>query len=198
MPVLMILVMFSIVFGIRGVSVPTLDECIVENLTHRNILNTTIPGEDSTRVGSDCDAKIENEIAKFYDGIEKLITAGAKIDHLENSDFVKHSTCILQNLQHFNVSDLFLKSIAYQKLNKVHHSEHNYNQRMSSQQILLQYALQVCDPRSFYKRNVENLFQMNTRTTDEQAICLLNHINENISVSRSKEGYQKNRLVTPV
>jgi hypothetical protein len=168
------------------VSVPSLDECVVEYLTHRNILNTTVPGEDNKRVGRDCDVVIEAEVAKFYDDMENLIKAGAKIDHLENSDFVYHNKCILNNLQKFNVSNLFLKSIAYRKLSRVHLNDQNYNQRMSSQQILLQYALQVCDPHSFYKRNEENFFNMNMRTSDEQAICLLNYINENISTEAYK------------
>lgn len=178
---IIIFLLLSAVF-VRGVSVPSFEECAVDFLTHRNISNTTLPGEDNNqRIIDDCVAKIENEIAKFYDETERLIRNGVKIDHLENSDFVIHENCIIQNLRHFNVTDLFLKSIAYQKLHKVHQSDHNYNQRMSSQQILLQYALQVCDPRSFYKRNEENLFKMNMRTTNEQAICLLNYINENIS-----------------
>lgn len=178
---LRLFLLFVIVFGIGGVSIPSLDECVVEFLTHRNIINTTIPGADNKREGSNCDVVIQAEVSKFYGEVEGLIKTGAKIDHLENSDFVLHGNCIMSNLQKFNVSDLFLKSIAYRKLEKVHHSDHNYNQRMSSQQILLQYALQVCDPRSFYKRNEENLFKMNMRTTNEQAICLLNYINENIS-----------------
>jgi hypothetical protein len=186
MPQLCLFLLFSLVFGSGGVSVPSFDECVDEYLTHRNIINTTVPGEDNRQVGRDCVVKIETEVAKFHDDIERLIRTGAKIDHLENSAFVTHEKCIMENLRHFNVSDMFLKGLNYQKLAKLHHSDHNYNQRMSSQQILLQYALQVCDPRSFYKRNEENLFKMNMRTTDEQAICLLNYINENISAETYK------------
>lgn len=174
-----IILLLSITLGIGGVSVPGLSECAVEYLTHRNIINSTTANDVSERVGDNCDAKIQTETTKFYGDIQRLITAGVNVDHLDNSDFVVHEKCIIQNLRHFNVSDLFLKGIAYQKLDKVHHSDHSFNLRMTSPQILLLYALQVCDPQSFYKRHAEKIFSMNMRTTNEQAICLLNHINEN-------------------
>lgn len=189
MPVLVIFLLFSIVFGIEGVSVPSLDECVIADLTRRNII---APGDESERVGSDCDVKVYKEVAKFYDEIEMLIKTGAQIPPLENSDFVAHGNCIMRNLRHFNVSDLFLKSIAYQKLYKVHQkNDHSNNQRMSSQQNLLKYSLQVCEPRSINKQNVENLFKFYMRTTDLEAVCLLRHINENKSADEAYKFKEK-------
>lgn len=181
-----IFLLLSVSFGIGGVSIPSLAECAVDFLTHRNITNTTTSDDDIERVGDNCDANIQTAITKFYDDTESLITTGVNVEHLENSDFVTHKECIMKNLRYFNVSDMFLKGIAYQKLDKVHQSDHSYNLRMTSQQILLLYALQVCDPRSFYRRHANKIFSMNMRPTNEQAICILNHLNEN----NADESYQ--------
>jgi hypothetical protein len=170
---------FRAIFLLLSVVSSTDTVCEIEYLTHHNIINITTANNDSERVEDNCDAKIQTEITKFYEGIQSLITNGVGIENLDNSDFFTHEKCIMQNLRFFNVSDMFLKGIAYQKLGKVHKSDHSYNLRMTSVQILLLYALQVCDPRTFYKRNEEKIFSMNMRIDDDQAVCLLNHLNEN-------------------
>lgn len=90
-----------------------------------------------------------------------------------------HQKCIIVTLRNFNVSDLFLKDIAYEGMQKVHASLHSFNHQMSSQQILLLYSLQVWEPRSFYARHAENFFTLNMGTSNAQAHCLLNHHNKN-------------------
>lgn len=130
-------------------------------------------------IEDDCEVFVTTEITKFYDDIYNLINSGVNIENLENSNFVNHEKCIMEKLKQFNVSDIYLKGIAYHKLEKGHRSDHSFNQRMTSQQILALYALQVCEPRSFYARNAEKIFTMNMRTSNAQAHCLLNHLNEN-------------------
>lgn len=158
-----------------GMSVPTLAECTIDYLTHRNIINTSkeIP------YVSECDAIISTEIDKFYENIQESIVKGVNVDNLEDDFFRAHNNCIVSMLREFNVSELYLKGIAYQKLDRVHKSEHFTNQKHTSQQILLMYALQKCDPRSFYYQRHQDLLTANWRTTNEQAKCLLKHINEN-------------------
>jgi hypothetical protein len=157
-----------------GMSVPTLAECTIDFLTHHNIINTSkeIP------YVSECDAIITTEIDKFYENIQDLILKGVNVDNLEDESFRHHNICIVNMLKEYNVSELYLKGIAYQKLDRVHKSDHFTNQKHTSQQILLMYALQKCDPRSFYHRH-HDLFSRNTRATNEQAKCLLNYLNEN-------------------
>lgn len=162
---------------IEGVSVVGLPGCAIEYLTHRKLINST--SVDIEVINDNCEALIALEIPKFYDETRNLITTGVNVDNLENFNFVNHETCIIGKLQHYNVSDLFLKGVAYQELNKVHRSDHSFNLKMTSEQILLLYALQVCEPRSFYARHAEKIFTMNMRTTSAQAHCLLNHLNEN-------------------
>lgn len=177
--VICLLTLLTIAIEVGGVSVPSLSGCAIEYLTNHNIINSTNDDEQGALLVDDCDAKIELEITKFHDEIQNLIANGVNVENLENSNFVNHEVCIIGKLKHFNVSNLFLKGIAYEKLNKVHRSEHSFNLRMSSQQILLLYALQVCEPRSFYARHAEKIFTMNMRTTSAQAHCLLKHLNEN-------------------
>lgn len=158
------LVLFTLKIG--GVSVPSLAGCAVGYLSHRNS-------------SSSCEEKISTEITKFYDEILDLITRGANLDNLENSEFVVHQKCIITTLRYFNVSDLFLKGIAYEEMQKVHASLHSFNHQMTSQQILLLYSLQVCEPRSFYARHAEKIFTLNMRTNNAEAHCLLKHLNKN-------------------
>lgn len=173
------MIVFCAVFGcfeIGGVSVaPGLSACAVEYLTSRNII---VNASESVQPDDDCDAKIEKEITKFYDEVRELITSGVNVDNLENTNFVNYEDCIVGTLMLHNVSDLMLKGLAYQKLNKVHRSFHSFNSKMTSEQIILLYALQVCEPRSFYARHSEKIFTMNMRTTSAQAHCLMNHLNE--------------------
>lgn len=183
---LLTLLTVIIAVGVGGVSVPTLSGCAIEYLTNHNIINSTGDDEHGALFVEACDAKIELEITKFHDEIQNLIASGVNVENLENSNFVDHEACIIGKLKLFNVSNLFLKGIAYEKLNKVHRSEHSFNLRMSSQQILLLYALQVCEPRSFYARHAEKIFTMNMRTTSAQAHCLLKHLN----VNSADEPYQ--------
>lgn len=174
------MILFIAVFGIvkivGGVSVvPELSGCAVDYLTTRNIIANA---SESQTQGDDCDAKIEKEIAKFYDEVRELIVSGVNVDNLENSNFVNYENCIVGTLKLYNVSDLYLKGIAYERLNKVHRSFHSFNSKMTSQQIILLYALQVCEPRSFYSRHAEKIFTMNMRITTAQTHCLMNHLNE--------------------
>lgn len=167
--VIVFFVLLTIAIGIGGVSLdPDLSSCAIEYLTNRNIIANA---SESQTVDDDCDAKIEREIARFYDQVRELISDDAK--------FVNYESCIVETLEFYNVSDLYLKGLAYQKLNKLHRSYHSFNSNMTSQQILLLYALQVCEPRSFYARHAEKLFSMNMRTTSAQAHCLMHHLNEN-------------------
>jgi hypothetical protein len=156
--------------------VPDLGRCAIDYLSRDETINSTA---ESEIFEDDCDARIEVETQKFYDDIQNLIASGVNVDNLDNKNFVNHEKCIIETLRHFNVSSLYLKGIAYQKLNRVHQSEHSMNLKMTSQQILLLYSLQVCEPRSFYARHAEKIFTMNMRTTNAQAHCLLNHLNEN-------------------
>lgn len=175
--VIVCLALLTITIEAGGVSVETdLPTCAVEYLTSRNII---VNASESLSGNNDCDAKIENEIAKFYDEVRELIASGVNVDNLENNNFVNYEDCIVGTLKLYNVSDLYLKGLAYKKLNKVHLSFHSFNSKMTSQQILLLYALQVCEPRSFYARHAEKIFTMNMRTTNAQAHCLMNHLNEN-------------------
>jgi hypothetical protein len=169
-------VLLVLLVEIGGVSVPSLAGCAIEYLTVNEMLNSTT---ESEVFEDDCEARIESETQKFYDDFQNLISSGANVDNLENVVFIEHEKCILEALRQYNVSTLYLKGIAYQKLNKVHRSEHSFNMKMTSQQILLLYALQVCEPRSFYARHAEKIFTMNMRTSNAQAHCLLNHLNEN-------------------
>ena len=172
--VIIFFVSLLIVIESGGVSAPsTIAHCAIEYLTHHNIENTT------KTIDSDCDEKISSEITNFYDEIQNLITTGVNVENLDNDIFIKEEKCIIETLRIFNVSHLYLKGIAYAKLNKVHRSDHSFNTRMSSEQILLLYALQVCEPRSFYARHAEKIFTLNMRTTKQQAHCLLKHLNEN-------------------
>lgn len=174
-----LLTLLTIAIEVGGVSVSTLSGCAIEYLTNHNIINSTGDDEQGALFLDDCDAKIQLEITKFHDEIQSLIASGVNVENLENSNFINQEECIIGKLKHFNVSNLFLKGIAYEKLNKVHRSEHSFNVRMSSQQILLLYALQVCEPRSFfYARHAEKIFTMNMRTSNAQAHCLLKHLNE--------------------
>lgn len=163
-------------------SVPSLAECTVDYLTYRNVINTST----EIRYPNECDAIIATEIEHFYDNIQESIVKGVNVDNLDDEYFRSHNKCIINTLQSFNVSELYLKGIAYQKLDKVHKSDHHTNHKHTSQQILLMYALQVCDPKSFYERHQEQMFSLNMRTTNEQAKCLLNYINDN----RVDEPYQ--------
>lgn len=172
----MCLVLLPIAIKSGAVTVPSLAGCAIGYLTHHNLINTS---ESETVVDDDCDAKISSEITNFYDEIQNLITSGVGVEHLDNSNFVEHEKCIMEKFEHFNVSRLYLKGIAYTKLNRVHRSDHSFNTRMTSEQILLLYALQVCEPRSFYARHAEKIFSLNMRTTKQQAHCLLNHLNAN-------------------
>lgn len=167
-----LLAIFSV---IGGVPVKDLAGCAVDYLTQRNLMNSS----SSETFKENCESRITQEITNFHNELRNLITTGVNVDHLENFNFINHETCIIGKLQHYNVSDLYLKGIAYQELDKVHHSDHSFNLKMTSQQILLLYALQVCEPRSFYARHAEKIFTMNMRTTSAQAHCLLNHLNEN-------------------
>lgn len=169
-------VLLSIVIESGGVSIPNLSGCAVEYLSRHNLINTTA---ESETIDEDCDAIISSEITKFYNEIQNLITSGVNVDNLDNFNFVAHEKCIMERLEHFNISHLYLKGIAYAKLNKVHRSDHSFNIKMTSEQILLLYALQVCEPRSFFARHEKNIFSMNMRTTKQQDYCLLNHLNEN-------------------
>lgn len=171
----MLLFLWSIVLRSGGVSVPSLAECAIEYLTNHNLINTT----ESATISDVCDGKISSEITNFYDEVQNLIKKGGNVENLDNYHFSDHEKCIMGRLRHFNVSDLYLKGIAYTKLNKVHRSDHSFNSRMTSEQILLLYALQACEPRSFYARHAEKIFSMNMRTKKYQAQCLLNHLNEN-------------------
>lgn len=170
-----LLVLLSLSCGIGGVSVPSFAECAISYLTHHKMVNLT---SESERVETDCDARIASEISNFYDEIHNWIARGVNADNLENFQFVNHEQCIIENLRHFNVSNLFLKSIAYQKLNRVYRSDHSVSLIMTSKQILLN-ALQVCEPRSFYERHAEKIYNLNMRITNAQAHCLLDHLNEN-------------------
>lgn len=172
--VIIFCVLLSIVIESGGVSVTGLSGCAIEYLSQHNLINTS----KSDSIEDDCDAKISLEVRKFYDEIQNLITSGVNVENLDNYNFVAHEKCIMGKLEHFNVSHLYLKGIAYTKLNKVHRSDHSFNSRMTSEQILLLYALQVCEPRSFYARHAEKIFTMNMRTTQQQAHCLLNHLNQ--------------------
>jgi hypothetical protein len=122
-----------------GMSVPNLAECTIEYLTYRNVINAS----REVRHIDECDAIIKEEIDKFYDNIQETIAQGVNLDDLKDDYFRLHNVCIVKHLRDFNVSDLYLKGIAYQKLDKTHKSDHTYNHKHSSQQILLMYALQV-------------------------------------------------------
>lgn len=168
-------VLLVLLVEIGGVSVPSLGGCAIEYLSLDGSNNSTT---ESETIESECETRIEAETQKFYDDFQNSISSGVNVENLGNDNFVSHEKCIIDTLRHFNVSTLYLKGIAYQKLNKVHRSEHSFNLKMTSQQILLLYSLQVCEPRSFYARHAENIFTMNMRTTNAQAHCLLNHLNE--------------------
>lgn len=122
-----------------GMSVPSLAECTIEYLTYHNVINTS----REIRNVDECDAIIKSEINKFYDNIQESIVKGVNLEDLEDDYFRLHNVCIVKHLRDFNVSDLYLKGIAYQKLDKTHKSDHSFNHKHSSQQILLMYALQV-------------------------------------------------------
>lgn len=122
-----------------GMSVPNLAECTIEYLTYHNVINAS----REVRHIDECDAIIKAEIDKFYENIQETITQGVNLDDLKDDHFRYHNVCIVNHLRDFNVSDLYLKGIAYQKLDKTHKSDHTYNHKHSSQQILLMYALQV-------------------------------------------------------
>lgn len=169
-------VLVALLFEIGCIPVPDIGGCAIDYLSLNEMLNSTAENESFE---DDCDARIVAETQKFYDDIQNLIASGVNVDNLDNINFVNHESCIISTLRHFNVSSLYLKGIAYQKLERVHHSEHSMNLKMTSQQILLLYSLQVCEPRSFYARHAEKIFTMNMRTTNAQAHCLLNHLNEN-------------------
>jgi hypothetical protein len=158
-----------------GMSVPSLAECTIDYLTYRNVINTS----REIRYVNECDAIITTEVDKFYENIQESIVKGVNVDNLNDENFRTQSKCIVDSLKRFNVSELYLKGIAYQKLDKVHKSDHFTNHKHTSQQILLMYALQFCDPKSFYQRHQEQMFSLNMRTTNEQAKCLLNHVNDN-------------------
>lgn len=160
----------------RGVSVHSLAGCAIEYLNNKQIISSQ-PRE--TESSEDCEISVETEITKFYDEIYNLVESGVNVENLENANFVTHKHCIMQKLRAFNVSDLYLKGIAYHKLDRGHRSDHSFNTRMTSQQILALYSLQLCDPRSFYARHEEKIFKLNMRTTNVQAYCLLNHLNAN-------------------
>jgi hypothetical protein len=159
------------------------ETCLVHYLNHRKIINVITVDGDRELVGGNCDVNILTVVTKFYDDVQNLIRNGVNIEHLDSSDFLNNKKCIMQNLKYFNVSDLFLKSIAYQKLGKIYHSENSKN-KITSEEFLLLNALEVCNPRSFYKKHETNIFSLNNRTNDEQAICFLNYLNKN-----SKEPY---------
>lgn len=122
-----------------GMSVPNLTECTIEYLTYHNVINVS----REIRNIDACDAIIKAEINSFYDNIQETIAKGVNFDDLKDDYFRFHNVCIVKHLRDFNVSDLYLKGIAYQKLDKTHKSDHSFNHKHSSQQILLMYALQV-------------------------------------------------------
>lgn len=161
----------------RGASVHSLAGCAIEYLHNKQIISSQ-PGETESS-SDDCEISVASEITKFYDEIYNLVESGVNVENLENANFVTHKHCIMQKLREFNVSDVYLKGIAYHKLERGHRSDHSFNTRLTSQQILALYALQLCDPRSFYARHAEKIFTLNMRTTNEQAYCLLNHLNAN-------------------
>lgn len=161
----------------RGASVHSLAGCAIEYLNNKQIISSQ--PQETESFEDDCEISVAAEITKFYDEIFNLLESGVFVENLENENFVTHKHCIMQKLRDFNVSDVYLKGIAYHKLDRSHRSEHSFNTRMTSQQILALYALQLCDPRSFYARHAEKIFTLNMRTTNVQAYCLLNHLNAN-------------------
>lgn len=161
----------------QGVSVHSLAGCAIEYLNNKQIISSQPRETESSE--DDCEISVAAEITKFFDEIYNLLESGVNVENLENGNFVTHKYCIMQKLRAFNVSDVYLKGIAYHKLDRSHRSEHSFNTRMTSQQILALYALQLCDPRSFYARHAEKIFTLNMRTTNVQAYCLLNHLNAN-------------------
>lgn len=169
-------IFLAVMAAVSGLALPNLDGCAIEYLAQHQMVNFTI--EDEV-YDVECDAKVASEVQKFYDECQNLIAVGVNVENLDNSNFVTYEKCIIDTLHEYNVSALYLKGIAYQKLNKVHRSDHSFNLKMTSQQILMLYALQVCEPRSFYARHAEKIFTMNMRTTNAQAHCLLNHLNAN-------------------
>lgn len=159
---------------VQSLAVPNIAGCAIEYLNRNQIIDFT---NETESFEADCEVLVTAEITKFYDDLHNLILSGVNVENLENSNFVNHERCILSKLKHFNVSDLYLKGIAYHKLEKAHRSDHLFNQRMTSQQILVLYALQLCEPRSFYARHAEKIFSLNMKTSDEQAHCLLSYLN---------------------
>lgn len=187
--VIFLILIVAIANQIGGVSVPTLADCAVE------FVNETSTDDDS-RISSECDALLSLESSKFYDDIQNLIRNGVNVDHLENSFFEAQETCIMDTLRQFNASNLYIKGVAYKHSQKVRpHTNNGYHDRRTSEQILILYSLQVCEPRSFYKRNAERIFTMNSRTTNEQANCLLNHLNKE---NYADEHYQFSDTVAPI
>lgn len=131
-----------------GMSVPNLADCTIEYLTYHNVINAS----REVRLIDECDAIIKAEIDNFYANIQETIVQGVHLDDLKDDYFRLHNVCIVKHLRDFNVSDLYLKGIAYQKLDKTHKSEHTFNHKHSSQQILLMYALQVRHKQQIWKK----------------------------------------------
>lgn len=160
-----------------GASIESIElENCIELLTQSNV---DVNG-GAIEFPDECDSKIQMEIRAFYEEIEKSIDSGMNIENLENSEFVAHKNCIKNVLQKYNVTSLFFKGLVQQKLNKIHKSLHAFNSKMTSQQILILFALQLCEPQSFYPKNFERLITVDMKTTRAQSYCLLNHLNHGL------------------
>lgn len=163
--------LLSSVLTIKGASVPDLSECSKHYIS-------SIENNNSIEENDRCELMISAEVVKFYDKIHKWIENGVNAESLDNSNFVDHELCIINNLRHFNVTDLYLKGIAYQSLNSVYDADYSVKLILKSKQILLN-ALQLCEPKTLYARYAERIMNVNMRITNVQANCLLNHVNEN-------------------
>lgn len=148
------MVLMVAVAKIDSASLPSSAECAIDYLNFHESSNET------TKFNHVCSEIISSEVEKFYDEFQNL------------SEILTNRDCINENLRHFNVSDVFLKGMAHQELNKAY----SLNTKMLSQRIILAYAKQLCNPHQYQAEIVSTL---NMRTTQEQANCLLNHLNEN-------------------
>lgn len=162
-------VLLSAVIKSEGASVPSLADCSEEFIKRSNV---TIERDDR------CDAIISSEVKRFYDEIHNWIENGVNAN-VDNRHFVEHEQCIINNLRHFNVTDLFFKGIAYRSLNSVYPADYSVELILKSKLVLL-YALQLCEPRTLYERYPERITNFKSlRVSNAQARCLLNHVNEN-------------------